>query len=265
MPNTEHHQQAIRRSSMTMLRNIPSSELANIVSGNSPNPIIDVPPPTLSPLASPEVTTAATTTTSSPTFTTATTNIDPSVTSTLAYQHSLQTFLRRQLSSKQRKPRRSRSSSNGTPMEPPLMPSESSSSSTLSYGLDADKDIVEIDLDDGGGGGQPSSKLTPASDTSRRSSSQQHRESMKSPLYPAMLLDGASSQTSDGQQNHLLLPTHSQQQQIMAADTEAPSGFITSAPELPRWDDDTAIDYFHTANNSMGQHGKLIKKRITLY
>ncbi|KAI8879335.1 hypothetical protein K501DRAFT_287436, partial [Backusella circina FSU 941] len=44
-PLVTHSGKARRRSSMTMLRNIPSSELADIVSGNSPNPILDTPPP----------------------------------------------------------------------------------------------------------------------------------------------------------------------------------------------------------------------------
>ncbi|KAI8096700.1 uncharacterized protein BX664DRAFT_259275 [Halteromyces radiatus] len=211
MPNTEHHQQAIRRSSMTMLRNIPSSELANIVSGNSPNPIIDVPPPPHSttttaaavtptiesPLVTPEGTTAEMNPSSAPGA-----NIDPNVTNTLAYQHSLQSFLRRQLSSKQRKSRRSRSSSGAT--ADPLIPSESSSTSST-YGLDADKDIVEIDLDDSAIPHRYPSTLVTSQEISQYSSSRtsstkttdpkrrssQQREPMKSPLYPALLLDAS--------------------------------------------------------------------------
>jgi hypothetical protein len=154
-------------------------------------------------------------------------------------------------------------------MDPALMPSESSSTSSLSYALDADKDIVEIDLDDGaplqrGLQQQPScstSSKLPSADTSRRSS---HRESMKSPLYPAMLLDGASasssssSQASAGlvdvqqQQPYLSLPSSQTQQQ-----QKTPSAFVTSAPELPRWDDDTTLDYFYTANTPVDRQGNV--------
>ncbi|CAO3590517.1 unnamed protein product [Absidia cylindrospora] len=287
MPNTEHQQHAIRRSSMTMLRNIPSSELANIVSGNSPNPIIDVPPPTQSPIATPEATMDSGKS-SSPTQPA---SVDPSVTSTLAYQHSLQTFLRRQLSSKQRKSRRSRSSS-GANMDP-LVPSESSSTSST-YGLDADKDIVEIDLDDGilPSTSAQRSQQRPLSSSSpthsqqsstkpnaaaipdtqpkqqkQRRSSNQLRESMKSPLYPAMLLDASSSQdTALNSQQNLCLPP---QNIAVAPDTMTPSNFITSTPELPHWDgdddgfdtDDAKSDYFYATSNAAGENSQEIGER----
>ncbi|ORZ12827.1 hypothetical protein BCR42DRAFT_378922 [Absidia repens] len=282
MPNTEHQQHAIRRSSMTMLRNIPSSELANIVSGNSPNPIIDVPPPAQSPIAIPEATVDSAKS-SSPTLPGQSVgSVDPSVTSTLAYQHSLQTFLRRQLSSKQRKARRSRSSS-GANMDP-LVPSESSSTSST-YGLDADRDIVEIDLDDGippptsvqrsqqtsTHSQQSSAKSNAAAITDtqpkqqkQRRSSNQLRESMKSPLYPAMLLDASSSSSQDtalNSQQNLCLPP---QNIAVASDTMTSSDFITSTPDLPHWDgdddgfdiDDAKSDYFYATNNAVGENSQ---------
>lgn len=138
-----------RRSSMSMLRNIPSSELADIISGNSPNPILETPPADLisgvqHPLSTVEP--------DEPT-------ISPEGAS--FYPHSLQSLLRKQLSSK-RKPMRDRRSLpniDGRPHE-------------------ADKDVVEMNLDSG-----PISN----NELSHQFDIPVHEGA--SPVYPAMLLN----------------------------------------------------------------------------
>ncbi|KAG2231009.1 hypothetical protein INT48_001616 [Thamnidium elegans] len=99
---------ARRRSSMSMLRNIPSSELAEIISGNSPNPILETPPSDLisgHPLAID----------------------DQEMNEPYHPPHSLHSLLRKQLSSK-RKPMRDRRSLPNIDKE-------------------ADKDVIEMNLD----------------------------------------------------------------------------------------------------------------------
>ncbi|GAA5803497.1 hypothetical protein HPULCUR_008979 [Helicostylum pulchrum] len=99
---------ARRRSSMSMLRNIPSSELADIISGNSPNPILETPPSDLisgHPLAID----------------------DQEMKEPYHPPHSFHSLLRKQISSK-RKSMRDRSSLPNTDKE-------------------ADKDVIEMNLD----------------------------------------------------------------------------------------------------------------------
>lgn len=137
-----------RRSSMSMLRNIPSSELADIISGNSPNPILETPPADLiqqqHPLSSTDP------------------SEEPSQTPEGApIKHSIQSILRKQLSSK-RKPMRDRRSLpniDGRPHE-------------------ADKDVSEMNLDSGTVG---SHELSHGFDISTNEGA--------SPVYPAMLLN----------------------------------------------------------------------------
>lgn len=276
-------QQAKRRSSMTVLRNIPSSELANIVSGNSPNPILDVPTSTNSPITTPLLSTALTSDPMeaiSPTTTTTTTSttVDPSITNTMAYQHSLQSFLRRQLSSK-RKSRRPRSSSNVSvdPFQP------SASSSTSSYSLDADKDIVEISLDDGEKTRhrmESQQKLLASSPSSSSASvtkldglyNDQSNESNdnKSSLYPALLLDTPLSSVHDSTTTntdhhfhifngsplsqrfvHLSTPplvTSTTLSSSLNVFGGQPSNLVTSAPELSSWEENKEYDYFNSPN-----------------
>lgn len=106
MQSTPH--KARRRSSMSMLRNIPSSELADIISGNSPNPILETPPSDLisgHPLAID----------------------DPEKNEPYHPAHSLHSLLRKQLSSKRKSMRDRRSLPN--------------------IDKEADKDVIEMNLD----------------------------------------------------------------------------------------------------------------------
>ncbi|KAI9486921.1 MAG: hypothetical protein EXX96DRAFT_627509 [Benjaminiella poitrasii] len=171
-----------RRSSMSMLRNIPSSELADIINGHSPNPILEPPPP-------PFTTTTTTTTTTTPSIasTSVANAIDltqhplakseqqrmetESPESVPIYQHSLHSLLRKQLSCKRKSMRQK---SNKQPQE-------------------ADKDVVEMNLDSG---------LPPSYDVSMMDDNDNNSDNMKSPLYPAMLLN-ESSQTQDSSQSSM--------------------------------------------------------------
>lgn len=94
-----------------MLRNIPSSELADIISGNSPNPILET--PTTDILNETEA-------------------LPHSPEGVPMYQHSLHSLLRKQLSNK-RKPMRDRRS----------LPNIDGRSSQQ----EADKDVIEMNLD----------------------------------------------------------------------------------------------------------------------
>ncbi|KAI9302428.1 hypothetical protein BJ944DRAFT_242375 [Cunninghamella echinulata] len=276
-------QQAKRRSSMTVLRNIPSSELANIVSGNSPNPILDAPPSTHSPITTPLLTSSSAALISDSMEPIGPSSVDPSITNTAAYQHSLQSFLRRQLSSK-RKSRRPRSSS--TVSVDPFQPS--ASSSTSSHGLDADKDIVEIDLDDGEKTrhrmeshqklSSPSSKsdmlyneqlnesVTPTPTNITSITNSNNGNTNRSSLYPALLLDtpihdvsidsfsnsamfGGLSQSQN--YTHLSTPPETSTSTTTAAANTGlpqPINFVTSAPELTRWEENKEYDYFNPPN-----------------
>ena len=125
-----------RRSSMTLLRNIPSSELADIINGNSPNPILDTPPVDL-------------------------TNDEPSQNEAVpTYQHSLHSLLRKQLSNK-RKPMRDRRSLPNMDAKP-----------------EADKDVIEMNLDAETDGLPPNFDTIPQEDSKSGA-----------PVYPAMLLN----------------------------------------------------------------------------
>ncbi|KAI7898111.1 uncharacterized protein BX663DRAFT_462531 [Cokeromyces recurvatus] len=156
-PHTPHvsSQKTKRRSSMSMLRNIPSSELADIINGHSPNPILETPPADLingiqHPLAKVEQ---------------QRTDVEAiSPEGVPIYQHSLHSLLRKQLSSKRKSLRN----------KPRLQ--------------EADKDVVEMNLDSG----------LPTEMASQPSYDVPLIEDMKSPLYPAMLLN--ESQTANTNQ-----------------------------------------------------------------
>lgn len=158
-PHTPHisSSKPRRRSSMSLFRNIPTSELADIVSGNSPNPILETPPvdlidgihhplsivepPQKNDLPDPP--------------------IYPPPASEGAYEHSLHSRLRRQLTSKRRSVRDRRSLPN-----------------IDGHHQETDKDVVEMTLD---------------TDTqSTHESFGQFTGSLPaddSPIYPAMLLN----------------------------------------------------------------------------
>ncbi|KAL9538066.1 hypothetical protein MBANPS3_011225 [Mucor bainieri] len=169
-PYVSSPHKARRRSSMSMLRNIPSSELADIINGHSPNPILETPPADLlsgmqqHPLnmMAETSTTTATTSSSSSDMPSA---VSPSVDGVPIYQHSLHSLLRKQLSSK-RKPMRDRRSLpniDGRPQE-------------------ADKDVVEMNLD--AGPLHAADMASPMYDHSAMA-----EDDLKSPVYPAMLLN----------------------------------------------------------------------------
>lgn len=170
-----------RRSSMTMLRNIPSSELADIISGNSPNPILEKSPADLlsgHPLSN--------STSSSSSSNMNYNNNEPPVDvvpvspdGVPMYQHSLHSLLRKQLSNK-RKPMRDRRSLPNLDARPG----------------EADKDVVEMNLDAG-----PVDASSHDFDiaSSSMDPSPSSGESLKSgPVYPAMLLNETQQQQPSG-------------------------------------------------------------------
>lgn len=186
---------ARRRSSMSMLRNIPSSELADIISGNSPNPILETSPADLlsgiqHPLGMmersiPDVSTSASTSSEI----TNSSAVSPSADGVPIYQHSLHSLLRKQLSNK-RKPMRDRRSLpniDGRPQE-------------------ADKDVVEMNLD---AGPLQSTDMTPMLDDNHATNVE---DDLKSPVYPAMLLNESQSRADQDKQKaqssaNTVLPT----------------------------------------------------------
>ncbi|KAG0904370.1 hypothetical protein G6F34_000245 [Rhizopus arrhizus] len=158
-PHTPHisSSKPRRRSSMSLFRNIPTSELADIVSGNSPNPILETPPvdlidgvhhplsivepPQKNDLPDPP--------------------IYPPPASEGAYEHSLHSRLRRKLTSKRRLVRDRRSLPN-----------------IDGHHQETDKDVDEMTLD--------------ADTQSTHESFGQFTGSLPaddSPIYPAMLLN----------------------------------------------------------------------------
>ncbi|KAI9323113.1 hypothetical protein BX666DRAFT_2021869 [Dichotomocladium elegans] len=207
-------QKTSRRSSMSMLKNISNSELAGIVSGALPNPVVDAPP--IPPLNLPSSSVSATR--MSPEI--KNTSTPPGVS---AYQHSLHTLLRRQLSSKRTTNRRSMPSSVDTP---PLGSGRLGSSSIN----EADKDVVEINLDSDNEP-RPSSDVT-AADSQDGNFIDHHHHLLQAPVYPALLLNATSS-GYDLDSENLQIVHHPL---VMSGST--------SAPELISWERDIDSDYF---------------------
>ncbi|KAI9264191.1 hypothetical protein BDA99DRAFT_536917 [Phascolomyces articulosus] len=261
----QHQQKALRRSSMSMLKNMTNTELAGIVSGTLPNPVVDAPPlPTCSPVSSATMTggppTSSTSTSSQSSNVSANRTLHGSSESSgnnkgastptntptnaaaggsiPAYQHSLHTLLRRQLSSKRKSNRRSLpNTAIETPpaaTTPPTTTTTTASSSTTRSGSliatasEADKDVVEIDLD--------SSSNSDTQSIADRSDAEHHHfmEGIQTPVYPALLLN-ASTTTQDETAGDLT--SHPLHHPLV------PSG-NTSAPELTRWEQDVNSDYF---------------------
>ncbi|KAG0172634.1 hypothetical protein DFQ28_007650 [Apophysomyces sp. BC1034] len=155
-------------------------ELANIVSGNSPNPVTDTPPSEL-------VTSAP-----HPYIHTSTPDANtPANGGIPVYQHSLQSLLRRQLSSK-RKTNRDRRS----------LPTPETSSNTP----DADKDVVEIHLDDGPEPNE-SSRADYTIESRPNNSDRSDIASLRSPVYPALLLNAVDSGIESGTSSNFLFLT----------------------------------------------------------
>jgi hypothetical protein len=181
---------------MSMLRNIPSSELADIISGNSPNPILEGPAPTELASHPPTDNVVETQPAISPS------GIEASIPS---YQHSLHSLLRKQLSSK-RKPMRDRRSlpslDGGKPHE-------------------ADKDVVEMSLD-----------AEPLPHIPSTTNAEDHA-SLKSPVYPAMLLNETQLKVED---------TSCKPTARMFASLNSMSR--TSAPDMLNWNRPDPQDYF---------------------
>ncbi|KAI8136781.1 hypothetical protein BJV82DRAFT_638165 [Fennellomyces sp. T-0311] len=198
-------QRAHRRSSMSMLKNISNTELASIVSGTLPNPVVDAPTtPTL----------PASTSSSSSQSSNSRILPEPSKTnagSIPAYQHSLHTLLRRQLSSKRKPNRRSLPSSETPPS------SARSAGSVPTAASEADKDVVEIDLD--GGDDTPRSVAN--------NSDGHFVDGLQTPVYPALLLNATQHESLGEPMQHPLVTNGN-----------------TSAPELTRWERDINSDYF---------------------
>ncbi|KAI9010476.1 hypothetical protein CLU79DRAFT_773210 [Phycomyces nitens] len=162
-------QKTRRRSSMSVLRNIPSSELASIVSGNAPNPVIDSPPADLYPssASSPAISSRSLINNSILSNSNSSTNAP----NTPTYQTPLQSLLRRQLSSKRKARDRDRRSF--VAPDTPFLP-------------EADKDVVEIDLEDGMG---PDAERDTFESNENRGL--ENLPGLKSPLYPALLLNSS--------------------------------------------------------------------------
>ncbi|KAI8384454.1 uncharacterized protein BYT42DRAFT_529487 [Radiomyces spectabilis] len=147
-----------RRSSMSMLRTIPSSELASIVSGNSPNPVIDAPP---SEIYSHNTVDAASWSTSSG---------SPKMP---VYQ----SVLRRQMSTKQKMQKK--------------LSGASTTDGEMNPRSEADRDVIELSLDSG------ISRIDAVDpQPSESSNTSGHRDDLNTPVYPALLL-GADHMASD--------------------------------------------------------------------
>lgn len=201
---------------MSMLKHIPTSELASIVSGNSPNPVIDTPPTDLftnmpHPHAHPS------TPESNPT-------VPPISGGIPAYQHALQSMFKRRLSGK-RKPSGDRRS----------LPTPETSSNTP----EADKDVVEIHLDDGPR--VPHSTRSEDMLNSQLSTMEKSEtSSLQSPVYPALLLNAVENDIEPTADGEFLFLTS--------------SCGATSVPEMPQLEE--GDDYFGNAAELPSSHGR---------
>lgn len=221
-------QRTRRRSSMSMLRNLSNTELANILNGSSPNPVSDAPP-----LPS----------TSSSRYSEA--GSEPSTSSTAgstgnisAYQHSLRTLLRKQLSNK-RKPTPAQPKQNQRRSLPALDSPRTPTQSSSGMVSEADRDVVEINLD------SSSDHPTDSEERSMTAAEEDATFHMQ-PVYPAMLLNATQSGCN--------LTTH---------EAEIQHDGSTSAPEMSRWwRYEHADNYFGVQGNERRQgEGEKKKKR----
>jgi hypothetical protein len=229
---------------MSMLRNIPSSELADIISGNSPNPILETPPADLisgvqHPLSI--IDRPIPDTTHSPSINSSSNEaasgdppppiISPSVDGAPVYQHSLHSFLRKQLSSKRNKPMRDRRS----------LPNIDGRSQ------EADKDVVEMNLDSG-----PVPNDLPSSSAAVQQQQQQQRqnfdinvdeEALKTPVYPAMLLNESQMKVDTERSRS---PQQQHASNSFSAPPFSPSSLSrASVPDMSNYDsEDHYSDYF---------------------
>lgn len=188
---------------MSMLRNIPSSELADIISGNSPNPILEAAPTEfISSIQSSD--TSELVTENQPVISPS--GVESGVPN---YQHAMHSLLRKQISSKRKSMRDRRSLpclDSGKPQE-------------------ADKDVVEMSLDDEPLNSHMSSTSNVTADA----------DSLKSPVYPAMLLNETQSKTEDTTSK----PTTTAR---MLGSLNTLNS--TSAPDMFHWNRTIPEDYF---------------------
>ncbi|KAI8970228.1 hypothetical protein BDF20DRAFT_838604 [Mycotypha africana] len=218
-----HTQRTRRRSSMSILRNIPSSELADIISGNSPNPILEAPTASLlktsqcssSSLSRSEASPADNHSKIAENSPTAHSADNASV-----YQHSLQSLLKKQLSDK-RKPIKDRRS----------IPNQGNKTP------EADKDVIEMDLD------AHSSLSIDLPRTAESDYPFPMGDNIRSPVYPAMLLN--ESRLKADEQSNI---RHSERRSSNLHSFFSPgSSSQTSAPETANWNhhDNQLSDYFY--------------------
>jgi hypothetical protein len=209
-------QKSKRRSSMSMLRNIPTSELAEIINGNSPNPILDTPPVDLVGNLQHPLTTVDQTIIENPdnlpSSSEATTSI--SADGVPLYQHSMHTLLKKQLSNKRKSTKDRRSLPHIDPNQQEL-----------------DRDVDEMSLDN-----EP-----PPSNVSGKSESSRSDNAGRSGLYPAMLLKEAPLKIDVDKQ---------QQQQRRSSMSSSVSASSLNRPpitETSTWThSDQSGDYFGT-------------------
>lgn len=201
---------------MSMLKNISNTELANIVSGQLPNPVVDAPTMDHDICSGSNSNKPSPAAPQRPILETS----KSSGGGVSAYQHSLHSLLRRQLSNKRKSNRRSL---------PALDVSEKRSSSTTAANSqscknEADKDVVEIDLNSSNSSRSPYH-------LSSSTTMDHHPTAVQTPVYPALLLNATQSDFDLSTESELVsfLP---------------PMGTSTSAPDLSRWDHTMADDYF---------------------
>ncbi|KAI9494658.1 hypothetical protein BDB00DRAFT_871209 [Zychaea mexicana] len=279
--STQQQQRAHRRSSMSMLKNITNTELAGIVSGTLPNPVVDAPPalPLPSSCAPPPSSASSSSHSSTSNAANRSTNNNNNINlsspesssknnnnapgSIPAYQHSLHTLLRRQLSSKRKSNRRSLP--NTTIETPPTTTTTPSSNATRSGSLtaasasEADKDVVEIDLDSSSNSDTQSIIAGRSSDAGgegqhHHQHGSSYMEELQTHVYPALLLNATHDEMTSGlsMMPHYYDDHHHHNPLV-------PSG-NTSAPELTRWEQDINSDYFirdHVPKTSCGETSSL--------
>ncbi|KAI7853588.1 hypothetical protein BDC45DRAFT_148991 [Circinella umbellata] len=268
--NQQQQQQhkARRRSSMSMLKNMSNTELANIVNGNLPNPVVDAPPsiPCSSPISGPPTSSTSSSSQSSLT----TTNSNKTGTSTpinttmgggissgsiSAYQHTMHTLLRRQLSSKRKSNRRSLpntaietpstnpTTTTSTTPTPTTNSSNSRSGSIIgsNNSSEADKDVVEIDLDSS----NDSNTQSMTAEHQQQHSHLHFMEGLQTPVYPALLLNASAQQQEQDNEIDIMssYPNYSYDHYYHSQHPLISNG-NTSAPELTRWEQDIHSDYF---------------------
>ena len=269
---------------MSMLKNISNTEIAGILSGDLPNPVVDAPPsiPCSSPTSGPPTSSTSSSSQSSMTTTTPNSNKTGATTpvntnmgaagsnsgSISAYQHTMHqhtmhTLLRRQLSSKRKSNRRSlpntaietpptnpTTTTSNTPT-PTTTTTTTNSSNSRSGSIiasnnssEADKDVVEIDLDSSNDSNIQSMTTEQQQQQQQQQHNQHHfMEGLQTPVYPALLLN-ASAQQHDSEEDIISnYPYYSHDHYYHSQHPLASNG-NTSAPELTRWERDIQSDYF---------------------